>query len=87
MRERQCVWEQVDELERNIFLGWTHEGKTVRMRTGRCDLELGRRMFPNKVVKVDIILEDKELFREGMLGRGNEMTKYEVLDYAECRML
>ena len=36
---------------------------------------------------VNIIGEGKELFREGILQRGNEDDfEYEVLDYAECRM-
>ena len=58
----------------NIFLRWTHEGKTERMRT------LHVPKMSTLLAKVNHCSE------KGSCGEEMKMTEYEVLDYAEYRM-
>ena len=69
---------------RLIHLGWIHDGKTVRLKTGGGTRKV---MVPKSVDKLALIEESKHIFAEGISQRGDmEMFTYDMLDYSQISM-
>ena len=69
---------------RMIHLGWIHDGKPIRIKTGGGIRKL---IVPKNLEKSALIEESKRIFESGILRRGGfDMFDYDIMDYSEISM-
>lgn len=69
---------------RNIYLGWIHESKTMRMKSGGGS----RKVTVQKTcTKSELIAAAEEIFKHGISLKGDPNSfRFDILDFSRCSM-